>query len=156
MKKLCTTLSTMRSFAPLILRVVFGGLFLWHGIDKFRAGIDMVEGAFNMWGVPAPALAAPAVALLEVVGGIALIIGLGTRLFSMLLAVVMIGAIVYVKADVGVIAAEGAGAGAEVDIANLGGLLALMLLGPGPMSIDAMVGLEPSEATAPEPVLTRA
>jgi len=135
----------MRSFAPLILRIVFGGLFLWHGIDKFRAGIDMVEGAFTMWGVPAPSVAAPAVALLEVIGGVALIVGLGTRLFSMLLAVVMIGAIILVKADVGVIAAEGAGA--EVDIANLGGLLALMLLGPGPISVDAKVGLEPREVT---------
>lgn len=81
-----------------------------------------------MWGVPAPSVAAPAVALLEVIGGIALIVGLGTRLFSMLLAVVMIGAIILVKADVGVIASERAGA--EADIANLGGLLALMLLAP--------------------------
>lgn len=37
---------------PLVLRVVLGGLFVWHGIDKFDAGIDMVKQMFTMWGVP--------------------------------------------------------------------------------------------------------
>lgn len=144
MKKLCSTLSALRPWGPLVLRLIIGGLFLWHGIDKFRAGIDMVESMFNMWGVPAPALAAPAVAIIEIVGGIALIIGAGTRAAAMMLSVIMLGALIFVKVDVGLIPMDAAGA--EVDLAYLAGLLALVAIGPGPLSVDVAQGLEPNDS----------
>ncbi|MCD9624253.1 DoxX family protein [Rhabdothermincola salaria] len=155
MKPLCATLSRLRPAAPIILRVILGGLFVWHGVDKFQSGIDMVESMFDMWGVPLPGLAAPLVAVVEIVGGIALILGLMTRASAMVLSVVMIGALVYVKGDVGLIPMDAAGA--EVDLAYLGGLLALVALGPGPLSVDMAMGIEaddlrpattPSERTA--------
>ncbi len=59
MHQICSTLNRFRPGAPLVLRVVLGGLFVSHGIDKFDTGISMVEGAFRSWGVPAPALTAP-------------------------------------------------------------------------------------------------
>jgi putative oxidoreductase len=152
-RKLCSTLSVLRPWAPLVLRLAIGGLFLWHGIDKFRAGIDMVESMFTMWGVPAPALAAPAVALVEIVGGLALILGIGTRAFAMVLSVVMVGALYWVKTDVGLIPMDAAGA--EVELAYLGGLLALVALGPGPLSIDAALGMEEDDRLV-DPVPARA
>jgi putative oxidoreductase len=141
MHQLCSTLDRGRPAAPLILRVVLGGLFIWHGIDKFDAGISMVEEMFTMWGVPAAGLAAPLVALVEIVGGIALVLGLATRMAAMLLSVVMIGALIYVKQDLGIISA-GPMPGAELDLALLAGLIALVVLGPGRFSLDDRFGVE--------------
>ena len=43
MHQVCSTLNRARPAAPLVLRVVIGGLFIWHGIDKFDVGISMIE-----------------------------------------------------------------------------------------------------------------
>lgn len=144
MHQLCSSLNRFRPAAPLVLRVVLGGLFIWHGIDKFDAGIDMVEDMFTMWGVPVPGLTAPLVAVIEIVAGLALVIGLGRRVAAMLLSVVMVGAIVYVKTDLGIIS-SGPMPGAELDLAFLAGLVALIVLGPGRLSIDDRVGIEPRD-----------
>lgn len=143
MKQLCASLNRLRPMAPLVLRVVIGGLFIRHGIDKFDAGISMVEGMFEMWGVPAPGITAPLVAIVEIVGGLALVLGIMTRPVAGVLSVVMVGALIYVKADTGLIPMDAAGA--EVDLAYLAGLLALMAIGPGPYSVDSMMGIEPTE-----------
>jgi putative oxidoreductase len=152
MHQLCSTLDRGRPAAPLVLRVVLGGLFIWHGIDKFDAGISMVEEMFTMWGVPAPGLAAPLVAIIEIVGGIALVLGLATRIAATLLSVVMIGALIYVKQDLGIIS-SGPMPGAELDLALLAGLIALVVLGPGRFSLDDRLGVErPTSAEQREPV----
>jgi putative oxidoreductase len=143
MHQLCSTLDRGRPAAPLVLRVVLGGLFIWHGVDKFDAGISMVEEMFTMWGVPAPGLAALLVAIVEIVGGIALVLGLATRVAAMLLSVVMLGALIYVKQDLGVIS-DGPMPGAELDLALLAGLVALVVIGPGRFSLDERLGVEPS------------
>lgn len=149
MHKVYATLNRLRPAAPLVLRVVIGALFIWHGIDKFDGGIDMVEGAFSSWGVPAPALTAPLTAVIELLAGVALVLGIGTRIAAMLLSVVMIGALIYVKQDLGVISSgsEFVPPGAELDLALLAGLVALIVIGPGRVSIDEQVGLEPASTT---------
>ncbi len=43
MHQICSTLNRGRPVAPLVLRVVIGGLFIWHGIDKFDVGISMID-----------------------------------------------------------------------------------------------------------------
>lgn len=141
MHQLSSTLDRGRPAAPLVLRLVLGGLFIWHGIDKFDAGISTVEEMFTMWGVPAPGITAFVVAVVEIVGGLALVLGIGTRIAAMLLSVVMIGALIYVKADLGVISSEPM-PGAELDLALLAGLIALIVLGPGPISLDHRLGIE--------------
>ena len=147
MHQVCRTLNRARPVAPLVLRVVIGGLFIWHGIDKFDVGISMVEDMFSMWGVPAPGLTAALTAVVEIVAGSALVLGLGTRFAAMALSVVSIGALLYVKQDLGIISSEPM-PGAELDLALLGGLVAVILLGPGPISIDHRLGIEPREAAA--------
>ena len=129
---------------PLVLRVVLGGLFVWHGIDKFDVGIDMIEEMFTMWGVPAPGVSAMLTAIIEIAAGAMLVFGVATRVAAMLLSVVMIGAIVYVKQDLGIISSQPM-PGAELDLAMLAGLIALVILGPGPYSVDDKIGFEPSE-----------
>lgn len=145
MHQICSTLNRGRSVAPLVLRVVIGGLFVWHGIDKFDGGISMVEEMFTMWGVPAPGLTAPLTAVVEIVAGLMLVIGVGTRIAAIALSGVSIGALIYVKQDLGIISSEPM-PGAELDLALLAGLIAVIVLGPGRFSVDHQFGIEPREA----------
>jgi putative oxidoreductase len=140
MKQMCRTLDAFTPVGLLFVRVVLGGLFVWHGIDKFDVGLSMIEDMFDLWGVPLPGLAAPAVAVIEIVGGLALIAGFMTRVVSMVLGVVMLGALFWVKQDVGLIPMDAAGA--ELDLAYLAGFVALVCTGPGRFSVDAAIGLE--------------
>lgn len=145
MKQTIQMFDRLRPAVPLLLRVVIGGLFLYHGFKKFDDGIAMAKLMFDMSGVPAPDLAAPLTAVVEIVAGAALIVGLGTRVAAALLGIVMIGALLYVKTDLGIISTETM-PGAELDLALLAGLVALMATGAGSVSIDAATGLDPTTA----------
>ena len=145
MHQVCSTLNRFRPAVPLVLRVVLGGLFVWHGIDKYDVGIDMIKDMFTTWGVPAPGLTAPLTAIIEIGAGTMLVFGIATRMAAMLLSVVMVGALIYVKQDLGVISSQPM-PGAELDLAMLAGLIALVILGPGSISVDDKMGLEPSTA----------
>jgi putative oxidoreductase len=139
---LATALNRLGAVAPLAVRVILGVLFIYHGLDKFDVGLDNVEAAFDMSGVPAPGVSAPAVAIFEIVGGIALILGLLTRIVAVLFIVQLVGALIYVKQDLGILSSEPM-PGAELDLAYLGCLVVLVLLGPGWLSIDERLHLEP-------------
>lgn len=143
MTRINTALSRISPLAPLVLRLAIGGIMLYHGIDKLRGGVGGVEDMFTMMDVPAPAATAPLVTAVEIIGGLALIIGIGTRLAAASLAIVLTGAVLLVKADLGIIS-SGPMPGAELDIALLAGLVALLLLGPGDLSADRAAGLEPA------------
>ncbi|MGJ9386055.1 DoxX family protein [Salipaludibacillus sp. CF4.18] len=85
----------------LLLRVVLGIVFLAHGSDKFLGGIENTAGWFDSIGIPS--FLAYVVATIELVGGIALILGIGTRIVSALFALILIGAIITVQLAVGFI-----------------------------------------------------
>jgi putative oxidoreductase len=102
--------------STLIIRLVLGVTFFVHGLVKFQGGIENIVGWFDSIGLPGAL--AYAVALLEMVGGIALIVGLGSRIVSALLVLLMLGAIVKGKLAVGFLG-NGQGAGWELDLALL-------------------------------------
>jgi len=91
-----TLLKTISSLAPLILRITLGAIFLMHGITAFEKIGNMAQ-LFAKIGVPYASYTAPALAVLEIVGGACLILGIGTRIFALLLAAVMGVAIFKVK-----------------------------------------------------------
>ena len=127
-----------RDAALLILRVLIGVVFLMHGVGKIQGGIPGVGAFLGQVGFPVPVFFGYVLTFVEVLGGIALIIGVFTRLSALLLSIVMILAIITVKASVGLIAAPGSGGtGAELDIALLAGLLAVLLQGPGRYAVEA-------------------
>lgn len=86
-------------FGAFLLRVVLGIVFLAHGLAKFQGGIGNTAGWFASIGLPGGL--AYIVAIIELVGGIALILGIGTRIVSALLALIMVGAIFTVKLAAG-------------------------------------------------------
>ncbi|MCM3691227.1 DoxX family protein [Neobacillus niacini] len=102
--------------STLILRLVLGVTFFVHGLVKFQGGIENIVGWFEMIGLPGTL--AYVVAIVEMVGGLALLVGLGSRIVSALLVLLMIGAIVKGKLAVGFLG-NGQGAGWELDLALL-------------------------------------
>lgn len=139
-------LNRLADLAPLALRLGLGIVFVLHGWQKFDSGpATGFGGMLTGLEVPAPEITAWLVTIAELVGGILLLLGLLTRLATLPLIATMIGAIILVKADVGIIAGPDAGsAGAELDIALLAGLVALLLIGPGRLSLDHAAGIEPT------------
>src|SRR4051794_31008282 len=120
----------------LILRVTLGALFLIHGIAKFQGGIDNIVGWFESFGLPG--FMAYGVALVEIIGGIALIIGLATRFISALFALLMIGATLKVKLSVGLLG-NGQMAGYELDLAFLAIAVYLVINGSKFLSVSQLI-----------------
>lgn len=116
--------------ALLILRVVLAAVMLAHGLPKIT-GFSGTAGFFGSAGVPAPAVAAAFSALAEVGGGILVLLGVAVDIAGLLIAVDMIGAIVFVHFKNG-FSAQG---GWEWPFALLGIALALAFAGPGAYSV---------------------
>jgi len=104
------------SVVTTIMRVVLGILFLAHGISKFQMGLDGVAGYFQSIGIPG--FMAYLVAPIELVGGILLIVGLLTRYVSIVLIVILLGAIFTAKLSLGLLG-NGQMAGYELDLAYI-------------------------------------
>lgn len=91
-----------RELALTVTRVVLGIVFVMHGWQKYDTfTIDGVETMFDSLGVPFPYAAAVAVTLLELAGGVALVLGVLTRAVAILLALDMAGAFWFAHADAG-------------------------------------------------------
>ena len=123
------SLEKVSSFAPLPIRVLAGTAFIIHGLPKF-GNIQGPQGLLGSIGLP-PELALP-IALLEVIGGIALILGIFTRITSILLAIHMALITLMVKPGGG-FTTDG---GYELDLLLMSIAISLLLSGPGRISIE--------------------
>ena len=123
-----------------LLRIVVGIVFVMHGQQKlFEMGVGGVGGFFASLGVPAPQLAAVVVSVLETVGGLALILGVLTRLFGLLLAGDMLVALLLVHRPNGFFAGNG---GVELVLLLGVAALALALTGAGALALDNVLPFE--------------
>jgi putative oxidoreductase len=123
------------SLALLVLRLAVGAVFIAHGAQKvFVYGFVGTSGSFADMGVPMAEVAGPVVGLVELIGGILLVIGLATRLVGAALAVNMIVATFLVHFSAGIFAAEG---GYELTLLLGASAIALILSGAGRLSLDA-------------------
>lgn len=127
--------TTTREWATLILRVVVGIVFAVHGGQKlFLMGFEGVSGFFGMLGIPLPFIAAIVVTFLELVGGIALILGIGTRYVSALLVVNMLVAMSLVHMPNGFFVSDN---GYELVLTLAAAALYFAITGAGSLSLDA-------------------
>ncbi len=137
----------MTDWGLLILRVALGVTFLPHGWMKLNPN-GPVKGprGFGGWlkqmGVPVAGFLAWVVALLETVGAGLLILGLGTRIVTLGLAIDMLAAILLVRRGM-----QKAGfmdpqkGGWELEFALMVQALALFVMGAGSIALDPTVGL---------------
>src|SRR5260221_7919552 len=110
------------------LRAVLGTVFLMHGGQKlFVMGIPGVTGFMASLWIPMPQVAAVVVTAVELLGGLAILVGFRARWAGLLLAGDMAVAILRVKLHGGVFSPKGV----ELELLLLGAALTVALLGPG-------------------------
>ena len=124
-------------------RLLIAALFLPAGLSKIT-GFEGTVGYIGSMGLPAPALGAAIAIAVEVLGGLALIVGWQTRIASLVLALFTLAASVIFHAYWAAPAEQ-----AFVvqllffkNIAVIGGLLILAAQGPGAFSLDARKNAE--------------
>lgn len=103
-----TTQQSTADYAALVLRVTSGALFLAHGLMKVNVfTVAGTVGYFESIGIPG--IFAYLTILAELAGGAALILGVGTRLVSLALIPVLLGATWAHSGNGWVFASEGGG-----------------------------------------------
>jgi putative oxidoreductase len=115
-------------------RVFCGVVFIVHGYPKIMNLAGTSTFFAENFGVPG--WVAIPIAILEFFGGILLVAGFATRILSPLFILEMLGAIVFVHFARGWDIFQG---GYEYNLALIILLLAVFLLGSGPVSIDERV-----------------
>ena len=120
-----------------VLRLVLGATFIAHGAQKlFVMGLPAISGGFAQMGIPMAGFFGPFVSLVEFFGGIAIVLGLLTRLTGFALAVNMVVAMLTVHLKAGFFNPNGV----EFPLALFGMSLAAMTMGAGELSLDALLG----------------
>jgi putative oxidoreductase len=136
-------LSRLAELAPLAVRLIVGVVMAAHGWQKLVGGPANFGQGLAQMGVPLPGLMAYVVTFVELVGGVLLVVGLFSRLAALLLTIDLVTAIVLVKVNLGLIVpSDRPGVGAELDLALIAGFLAILLAGPGRLSLDHALGID--------------
>ncbi len=138
-------LRTVEWVGPLMVRLVLGVVFATTGWGKLH-NLDTVGGFFDSLGIPAPHATAMLVSTIELVGGVMLLVGLGTRVAALLLAGIMVVAIWTAKLpDLhGVVDLAG-----TIELAYLASFVWLVVHGGGAASLDRLLGRSISRGTEP-------
>ena len=136
-------------WAPLPIRLIVGFGFMQHGLAKLSKGPDAFAAILQAMRVPAPHLMAWLTILTEIGGGLAVLLGGFVALAAVPMAAVLLVAVFTVHLPYGfssikLIGVTAAGAqfgppGYECDLLYLACLAALVMAGPGPVSIDEYI-----------------
>lgn len=128
----------LRRWTPLATRLLMGQAFLLTGLGKWRH-LDGTAEFFASAGIPAPAANAVFIATVELLGGLCLLVGFGTRVAAALLASTMVVALATADRDTLLGALSFQGDRGLTDVTPLVFLLFLgwvFAMGAGPLSAD--------------------
>ena len=136
-------------WAPVPLRLIVGYGFMEHGFAKLARGLDAFPAILQALGMPAPHLLGWLTILVEIFGGLAVLLGALVPLASIPMAAVLLVAMLTVHLPYGfssikLLTVTAAGAqfgppGFETDLLYLACLTALVLGGSGPLAIDGLL-----------------
>ena len=139
----------LKTFAPIPLRLIVGCGFIAHGCSKITHGPERFVGILTALGVPSPEIMGWATILVELLGGLAILLGGFVRPASLPMTAVLIVAALTVHLQYGFSsikfqAVTAAGPqfgppGYELDLLYLACLAALVLGGSGPYSVDGLL-----------------
>jgi putative oxidoreductase len=116
----------------LLIRLVTGAAFVLHGLPKIKNPMAWMGPE-----APVPGVLQLAAAIAEFGGGIALIFGVATPLFALMLAATMAVAIFMVHVPAGDPFVNPKGRSWELAAVYLVNVVVLLLMGPGRFSMDA-------------------
>ena len=132
-------------WALLPLRLIVGVGFISHGLAKWDRGPGNFGKLLHVLGVPFPVPTAWMVTTLEVFGGLAILLGVLTAVVSIPLIVSMLVAMFTVHLRFGFSSVNTIGLtatgpvfgppGYEISLLYVASLVALALLGPGPLTV---------------------
>src|SRR6516164_9040836 len=144
-----------RQWAPLPLRLMIGYGFVAHGWAKLSRGPAGFARLLEQIGAPLPEATAWVSTLTEIVGGLAILAGAFVAIVSVPLIVMFLVAMFTVHLRYGFSAINTIGLtangplfgppGYEVNLLYIAGLLALILAGAGPFSIDRLLSRRKGE-----------
>ena len=134
-------------WAPIPLRLIVGYGFMAHGLAKWSRGFDAFPAIVHALGIPAPHLVGWATIIVEVFGGLAILLGAYVGVASVPLLAILLVAMFTVHLQYGfssikLVAVTPAGAqfgqpGVETDLLYIACIIALLFLQAGPLSVDA-------------------
>jgi putative oxidoreductase len=138
--------ASVTRWAPIPLRLIVGYGFMQHGFAKLSKGPEVFAAILHAIGMPAPHLMAWLTILIEVFGGLAVLLGVLVPLVSLPMAALLFVAIFTVHLPYGFSSiklmsvtsgrAQFGPPGYESNLLYLACLAALVLGGSGPMAID--------------------
>jgi putative oxidoreductase len=133
-------------WVPIPLRLIVGYGFMEHGFAKLSRGPEAFAAILHTIGVPAPDLMAWLTILIELIGGLAVLLGAFVPFVSLPMAAVLFVAMLTVHLPYGFSSiklltvtsgrAQFGAPGYELDLLYLACLAALVFGGSGPMAID--------------------
>jgi len=127
-----------QDIALLLARVVTGVVLIAHGWQKLVTnGVAGTAEGFEAMGIPAAPAAAVIATVIELLGGILLVAGAATAVVGVLVALVMLGAALFVHVGAGIFATAG---GWELVGVIGAAALALAATGAGRFSVDRVLG----------------
>jgi putative oxidoreductase len=142
------TKKNYQQWAPLFLRLIIGYGFMAHGWAKLSRGPAGFEKLLTQVGVPFPHITSWVSPLVELFGGLAILLGISVSITAIPLIVTMLVAMFTVQINYGFSTVKTIGLtpqgplfgppGYEINLLYIAGLISLILTGSGVFSVDAL------------------
>ncbi|MDB5137476.1 MAG: DoxX family protein [Mucilaginibacter sp.] len=140
---------TYHQYAPFILRLVIGFGFMAHGWAKLSRGTAGFEKLLIQTGAPFAHISSYIVPFTELLGGLAIFIGVCASITAIPLIITMITATLTIQVHYGFSSVKTIGLtpngplfgppGYEINLLYIAGLISLIITGAGMFSIDALI-----------------